>query len=139
MLFWEGSPTKIDYRKKNKNKKQVGTLILSSLLEDLDHIFWKPRDASKRRPTSHGKPRVEARACLDARPRRDPAPGLKLLADLLGPTARVQSLPHVRERTNRHLVSGGFNHCLTSGNGPKRASLLLGGFGRHFSGESNVW
>ena len=31
-LFWEGSPTKIDYRKK------VGTLILSSLLEDLDNM-----------------------------------------------------------------------------------------------------
>ena len=32
-LFWgEGSPTKVDYIKKKKN---VGTLILSSLLEDL--------------------------------------------------------------------------------------------------------
>ena len=33
-FFGEGSPTKIDYRKKKENK-QKGTLILTSLLEDL--------------------------------------------------------------------------------------------------------
>ena len=34
---WEGSPTKIDYRKKRKKKKnRVLFLILTSLLEDLD-------------------------------------------------------------------------------------------------------
>ena len=33
-LFGGGSPTKIDYRKK------VGTLILTSVLEDLENVVW---------------------------------------------------------------------------------------------------
>ena len=39
LFGWEGSPTKIDYRKKRKN----GTLILTSLLEDLGKVERKPK------------------------------------------------------------------------------------------------